>query len=263
MTRRAPPGPTDSSKDASLRGAQSAQSALNSALSADVATVPGVGPPRRSALQARGIVTLADALMSLPYRYEDLRRRDDIASLRPGDNSVLEGILQNVADRPMPGRWSRRMATALLRQTSGKSIRVVWFNLHSGGLPAGEPLVLVGRVTSTPNGMLQLVHPEIYRLRANTIPAIRAVYSLPPEIPQRMFASIVGRAFERAIESSLDAIPSELRQRAQVCEIIDALRYLHQPPAAADLKELQSSASAAHRALVMNEMFTFQLALAQ
>src|SRR5215469_8778165 len=76
--------------------------------SGDLATVPGIGPRRSAALYARQIFTLADALSHLPYRYEDLRRRDDVTTLRPGMTAVMQGILQNLTDRPMPGRWSRR-----------------------------------------------------------------------------------------------------------------------------------------------------------
>src|SRR5689334_13328792 len=142
MARLAPPGThPDASVYASLLNTESALAAQSSPLSADIANAPGVGPRRRAALRARRIGTLADALAHLPYRYEDLRRRDDVTLLRPGTTAVLEGVLQNIADRPMPGRWSRRMATGFLRQPSGKGIRVLWFNLHSGSLPPNELLV--------------------------------------------------------------------------------------------------------------------------
>jgi ATP-dependent DNA helicase RecG len=199
--------------------------------------------------------------MHLPYRYEDLRRRDDVTGLHPGATAVLEGVLQKVVDRPMPGRWSRRMAIALLKQRSGKVIRVVWFNLHSGNLPMGEPLVLSGRVNSAPNGALELVHPEIYRLRNGAAPTIRPLYSLPAELPQRLFGSIVATALQQHGRAGLDAIPAELRKRERLSDLVEALRYLHQPPADANLDELYAGASWAHRALALDELFTFQLAL--
>ena len=253
----------DGSTYPALLASQASLSSQSSPPSADIATVSGVGPRRIVALRARQIATLADALMHLPYRYEDLRRRDDVTTLRPGMTAVLEGVLQNVADRPMPVRWSRRIATAFFKQASGKGVGVVWFNLRSGGLPSGEPLVLAGRVINGSNGVLELVHPEIYRLRGGAPPAIRPVYSLPAEVSQRLFGSIVGQALQQGSRASLGAIPSQLRQREHLCDVIDALRYLHQPPPDANLEELQSGATAAHRALALDEMFTFQLALAR
>jgi len=263
MARFAPPRPrpAGASPYSSLLATQSSEFAAASPLTADIGNVPGVGPRRRASLRARQIATLADALMHLPYRYEDLRRRDEVTTLRPGATAVLEGVLHNTADRPMPGRWSRRIATGFLKQASGKGIRVVWFNLRSGSLPAGEPLVLSGRVISTPNGVLELVHPEIHRLRSGSAPTIRPIYSLPAEVPQRLFASIVGRALQHASRAGLDAIPPELRIRENLCEIVEALRYLHQPPPDANLEQLQIGETAAHHALVLDELFTFQLAL--
>jgi ATP-dependent DNA helicase RecG len=247
----------------SLHAKQTLLASQDSQHSVDIATAPGVGPRRSAALRTRQIATLADALLHLPSRYEDLRRRDDVATLRAGATAVLEGILQNVADRPMPGRWSRRMATAFLKQGSGRGIRVVWFNLRGGSLPADEPLVLSGRVSSAPNGVLELVHPEIYRLRSHAPPAIRPIYSLPAEVPQRLFGSIVATALQRDGRAVLDAIPTELRKREQLCNIVEALRYLHQPPGDANLEELCAGATLAHRALALDELFTFQLALAR
>jgi ATP-dependent DNA helicase RecG len=114
-----------------------------------------------------------------------------------------------------------------------------------------------------PNGVLELVHPEIYRLRSAAAPNIRPIYSLPTEVPQRLFASIVGQALQHASRAGLDAIPPELRIRENLCEIAEALRYLHQPPPDANLEQLQIGETAAHRALVLDELFTFQLALAR
>jgi ATP-dependent DNA helicase RecG len=225
--------------------------------------VPGIGPRRSTALRARGIATLADALMHLPYRYEDLRRRDDVASVHPGATAVLEGTLQNLRDRPMPGRWSRRMATAFLKQASGMGIRVVWFNLRSGSLPANEPVVLSGRVNNAPDGALELVHPEIYRLRNRAAPSIRAIYSLPSEVSQRLFESIVAQGLQHGAHAPLDAIPSQLRTREHLWEIKEALHYLHRPPADANLELLQSCQAEPHRAVALDELFSFQLALAR
>ncbi|MBV8771735.1 MAG: ATP-dependent DNA helicase RecG [Deltaproteobacteria bacterium] len=241
---------------------KSADPAQRSALDADVASVSGVGPRRSAALHTRHIGTLADALTHIPYRYEDLRRRDEITELRPGTTAILEGVLQEVADRPMRGRWSRRIATALLKQASGKSIPVVWFNLRSQSLPSGEPLVLVGRANHGLTRM-ELVHPEIYRLRNGPPPPIRPVYSLPAEVPQRLFAAILAQALRQAYGHSIGSLPTQLRKRDNLQDIIDALQYLHQPPANANLEKLQTGETPAHRALALDEMFTFQVALAR
>jgi len=214
-------------------------------------------------LHARQIGTLADALMYLPYRYDDLRRRDKVEDLYPGALAVIEGVLQNISERPMPGRWSRRMVVALLKQASGKAIRVVWFNLRSGNLPSGCPLVLSGRVSEAPHATLELVHPEIHRLEGGAAPGLRPIYRLPPEVSQRLFTSIVAHALAHLKDAELESIPRELRNRENVLSVAEALRYLHRPLADTDLENLLAAATPAHRALALDEMFTFQLALAR
>src|SRR5215472_157986 len=49
-----------------------------------VSTIPGVGPSRAAALQAAGVVSVADFLLALPFRYEDRTRFGTVQALRLG-----------------------------------------------------------------------------------------------------------------------------------------------------------------------------------
>ncbi|MGO9268636.1 MAG: ATP-dependent DNA helicase RecG [Candidatus Binataceae bacterium] len=238
-----------------------------SALSASLATVAGVGPKRLEALRSRGLVTFADVLLHLPYRYEDLRRRDRVADLREGMTAVVEGTLHDLKARAMRGMSWRRMTTATLKDSTGAGIRVAWFNLRGDGMmPVGELLLIYGRVTAAANRTLELLHPEVHRLKTSAPPAIRPLYSLPPTIPQRLFATIAGEALTRAARQDLGvpgAIPPELRPATGLPDFAAALAALHQPAADADPVALEAHSSPAHQALALDEMFTFQLALAR
>jgi ATP-dependent DNA helicase RecG len=237
---------------------------LRNPLDAGLTAVAGVGPKRHEALKARGLETFADALLHLPYRYEDLRRRDRIADLREGMIAVIEGSLRDLKARPMRGMRWRRMTTATLTDAARGAIRVAWFNLYGDGrMPVGEPLLLYGRVTVGTGGVLEMLHPEVYRIKTAAPPAIRPIYSLPPEIPQRLFAAIVTEALRRLADHDIGAIPPELRPATGLPSCAAALAELHQPPADADLAALEACATPAHQALAMDEMFCFQLALAR
>jgi len=127
------------SESANLGRGESAPSFEPAAgLAASLVEVAGVGPKRLAVLQERGLSTFLDALYHLPRRYEDLRRRDRIADLRPGVMAIIEGTLDKLQTRPMremrwrrwdrkarkvvPGLQGRRMATtAPLRH--GRSAR--------------------------------------------------------------------------------------------------------------------------------------------
>jgi ATP-dependent DNA helicase RecG len=61
------------------------------ALNNPVKFLRGVGPQRAAALEERGIVTVADLLGYLPFRYEDRIRFTKIAELVPGQVATVLG----------------------------------------------------------------------------------------------------------------------------------------------------------------------------
>jgi len=233
-------------------------------LAAELNTVRGVGPKRADALRERGLVTLGDALAHLPRRYLDLRRRDPIAGLREGIDAVIEGRLEGLTIRARRYGRFRSVSRAWIRDAAGARLRVVWFNLPSyAEFPTDEPVLIVGRVAAAPEGGLQIVHPEVHRLAAGETPAIRPIYAVPAGVPQRLFGEIVAAALRRAPDDRIGAIPAELRARENLLGARAALARLHQPPADTELAALADGATDAHRALAMDEMFAFQLALAR
>jgi ATP-dependent DNA helicase RecG len=241
------------------------------AFQVDVGAIRGIGPKRAQALRERNIATLADALLHLPFRYIDLRQRHRVADLHPGMDAVMEGRLENVAIRPRRYGNFRSASSARLVDSSGRRIRIVWFNLPAyTQFPVGEPVLLCGKVGSTSDGELEIVHPEVQRIASGEVPPLRAVYSLPEAVPQKLFASVVGEALARiealtkpAAEDGVEpgAMPIEVVREAGMLPVSEALRYLHRPPADANIEQLDQTDTPAHRALAMDEMFVFQLAL--
>ncbi|HVN63904.1 MAG TPA: hypothetical protein VMT58_04665, partial [Candidatus Binataceae bacterium] len=60
-------------------------------LDTPVGAIPGIGPKRAAALEARGLATAGEILFHLPARYQDWRERTPIEELRPGVTAVVEG----------------------------------------------------------------------------------------------------------------------------------------------------------------------------
>ncbi|HXN14170.1 MAG TPA: ATP-dependent DNA helicase RecG [Candidatus Acidoferrales bacterium] len=223
--------------------------------------MPGIGPKRAAALEARGIVTAGDLVFHLPVRYQDWRERSSAKDLRPGNVVVIEGNLGKISERPMRGSRWRRLASGWL-EVSGRQIRVVWFNLPAymrGYLPGGERVLVRGRVAAGADGGIEIVQPELHRLSDGDPKAIRPVYRLPSIVGQRLLASLVARALAEAGDSIGGAIPDEVR--GDVPTIREALTYLHDPPADADFVALANGDSRGHLALAFDELFAFELAL--
>ena len=230
-----------------------------------LSAIDGIGPKRTAALAAKNIRTVEDALLHLPSRYQDWRHRTAPADLRPGMTAVVEGELASVAEKPMRGSFWRRLVIASLIVSSTETIRLVWFNLPAymrGRLPAGERVLVHGRVTEAPQGGLEIAHPELMTLTSGEPPPIRPVYRLPREIGQRLFASIIAHALREVGARIVAAVPPEMRSATSYAPVGDALRDLHSPPAQSDIAALQAGASDAHAALAFDELFAFELALA-
>ncbi|MGC2302502.1 ATP-dependent DNA helicase RecG [Candidatus Binatus sp.] len=223
--------------------------------------MPGIGPKRAMALEARGIATVGDLIFHLPVRYQDWRERSSAKDLRAGNIVVVEGELGKISERPMRGSRWRRLASGWL-DVDGRKIRVVWFNLPAymrGYLPGGERVLVRGRVAAYADGGIEIVQPELHRLSDGEPKGIRPVYRLPSIVGQRLFAGLIMRALAEAGDSIGGAMPDELR--GEVPTIRDALTYLHDPPPDADFDALWNGESRGHRALAFDELFAFELAL--
>jgi ATP-dependent DNA helicase RecG len=240
------------------------------ALQISIATARGIGPKRAAALREHQIETFADALLHLPYRYIDMRERHSIANLQLGTDALLEGRLEGLSIRPRRYGNFPSASSARLVDAANRRIRVVWFNLPAyAQIPAGEPVLLHGKVGSAADGTLEIVHPEVHRIANVKLLPIRPMYSLPEEVPQRLFASMVSDAFAkldaqaklRSGAADIGALPAEMGRECGALPVTEALRYLHRPPSDANIEQLNDADTPAHRALALDEMFVFQLAL--
>jgi ATP-dependent DNA helicase RecG len=222
--------------------------------------MPGIGPKRAAALEARGIVTAGDLIFHLPARYQDWRSRSSERDLRSGNIVVIEGELGKISERPMRrSRW-RRLASGYLK-VGDRQIRVVWFNLPAymrGYLPGGERVLVRGRVADADGG-IEIQQPELHRLTDGEPPAVRPVYRLPSIVGQRLFASLLARVLADDSDSITGALPDEIR--GDVPTVRKALSYLHDPPPDADLNALLNGESPGHQALAFDELFAFEMAL--
>ena len=234
-------------------------------LTTPVANLPGIGPKRAAALEARGLVRAGDLIFHLPARYQDWRHRTSNKDLRPGVMAVVEGDLGKIVERPMRGSRWRRLASGWL-DVGGRKIRVVWFNLPAymrGYLPGGERVLVRGRVSAVSEDgredQIEIVQPEVHPLSQGDPKPIRPFYRLPAMVGQRLFASIVARVLTEAGASISGAVPDEIRR--ELPSIREVLAYLHDPPADADFEALSDGSSPGHLALAFDELFVFELAL--
>ncbi len=66
---------------------------MNVTFATEVKYLKGVGPQRAATLASRGILSVADLLLYLPFRYEDRIRFNQIAEIAPGGTYTIHGTV--------------------------------------------------------------------------------------------------------------------------------------------------------------------------
>ncbi len=230
--------------------------------------VKGVGPQRAAALQELGIVTLEDLLYHLPFRYEDRRAFARIGELRPGIKVAVSGSVAVAG-----WRRARRVSLYEIRLEDGSGrLKVIWFNQPylKDVLPKGTRVVLYGLVDADPPGSRQLTmtSPE-FEVQDDEDAAslhtgrIVPIYEKLGPLGGKGLRRVLVQLAETIPDELPDPLPEEVRARLDVPGRGEALRRVHCPTAADDVALLNAARSPAHRRLILEEFFLFQLGLAR
>ncbi|WP_263263703.1 ATP-dependent DNA helicase RecG [Pseudomonas sp. RIT-PI-S] len=226
-----------------------------------VTALKGVGEAMAEKLARVGLETVQDVLFHLPLRYQDRTRVLPIGSLRPGQDAVIEGVVSG-ADIVM---GKRRSLLVRLGDGSGVvSLRFYHFsNAQKDTLKRGTHLRCYGEARPGASG-LEIYHPE-YRALTGDEPApveqtLTPIYPLTEGLTQQRLRQLCQQSLGMLGPRSLpDWLPEELAREHRLSALGDAIRYLHQPPADADVDELALGQHWAQQRLIFEELLTHQL----
>ncbi len=235
-------------------------------LAAPVQYVKGVGPQRAEALSREGVATVEDLLFHLPMRYEDRRQLARIADLRPGMKVAVSGTI-TVAGL----RRARRLTLYEVRLDDGTGrLKALWFNqpFLKDTLPRGTRVVLYGAIEPDAYGSRQLMmsSPQYEKVEegdeAIHTGRIVPIYEKRGPLTGKALRRILLRLVEAIPDDLPDPLPPELRDRLGVISRAEALRRVHRPAEDDTVAALEAARSPAHRRLILEELFLFQLGLA-
>ncbi|HEU0108791.1 MAG TPA: ATP-dependent DNA helicase RecG [Vicinamibacteria bacterium] len=233
-------------------------------LASPVQFVKGVGPQRAEALAREGVTTLEDLLFHLPMRYEDRTALACIGDLRPGMKVSVAGTIA-VAGL----RRARRLTLYEVRLEDGTGrLKALWFNqpFLKDTLPRGAQVVLYGTVEPDAYGSRQLMmsSPQYEKVESEDAAGVHTgrivpVYEKLGPLTGKTLRRILLRLAEQVPDDLPDPLPKDLRERLAVIPRAEALRRIHRPREDDDLALLSASRSPAHRRLILEEFFLFQL----
>jgi ATP-dependent DNA helicase RecG len=250
----------------------------------------GVGPSRAADLQRAGLSTIEDLLYRFPTRYEDRGHFQTIASLKPGVAASVAGEILSCGIRPTR-RPRFKIFEMLVRDRTG-SLRAIWFNqpFLNDIFHPHQRIILFGKLELTSHG-LQMQGPQ-YELTegiegdeglegtvggavegiegtADKDPAtihtgrIVPIYEKTGQLTAKMQRTLVHHALQQLPPELPDPLPLDVRGRQHLIERRAALETAHFPPADASVAELNAFRSPAHRRLIFEEFFLFQLGIVQ
>jgi ATP-dependent DNA helicase RecG len=244
-------------------------------LTTPVQYVKGVGPKLAEILATKGISTVGDLLLYLPFRYEDRLNPRGIAELRPGEMATVIGEVRN------SGLFrTRRMPIFQLTVGQGRAkLRCLWFNAAylQDKFKPGQLIALYGKVEQDQKSReLQIIQPQFEMLgepgtdgaedkaaASLEVGRIVPIYESAGQgrITTRWFRRIIRKALEDLTPDLGETIPTAVCERLALVPLREALWKVHWPEAGESLADLQSSRTAAHIRLIFEELFFIELGL--
>ncbi len=217
-----------------------------------------LSPALAGRLARLGIHTPFDLVLHLPLRYEDETRLTPIAQARPGVPVQVEGVVvsNEIVYRP------RRQLVVRLSDGSGE-LTVRYFHFYPNqarALAAGKRVRLRGELRP---GFLapEMVHPRM-RVVAPGEPlptTLTPVYPTTAGLAQPVLRRLIGRCLAEL--DLADTLPAPLRAVQRLPDFEASVRFLHAPPASADLQALAERTHPAWRRVKFDELLAQQLSM--
>ncbi|HPX61579.1 MAG TPA: ATP-dependent DNA helicase RecG [Deltaproteobacteria bacterium] len=236
--------------------------------------IRGVGPKLSEILARRGVRSVEDALYLLPHRYEDRRELRPILRLRPGVSEVFSGRVISADLTTTKG--GRRFFEAVVADDSG-SVTLKWFNSNPTFMRRiwknGRMGVFSGEVIQY-GYQREVHHPDVEWLaEGQDVKALLAadpvnfgrivpVYPLTDGLNQKVMRKVMRGVVDGFLDNVQELIPAPILEPVHLPGLRHSLREVHQPVADAQLEELNSGSTAAHRAIAFDEFFFWELGLA-
>jgi len=236
-------------------------------LAVPVQFLKGVGPKMAARFAAKKINTVEDLLYFLPRTYEDRREIRKINKLETGK---IQTIMATIILTEFRYYGKRRILEVTVTDNTA-NLTAKWFkgqmSYLTGAFKKGTRVIFTGLVTPNYAGKT-MIHPDYEILEEEdeenllNFRRIVPVYSETEGLHQKYIRKVMYSALENYSRYISSPIPMEICRKRNLQNIHEALLTVHFPGNDAQLEPLTDSRSEAHRRLIYDEFFFFQLGMA-
>ena len=221
-------------------------------LDAPITTIRGLSAKLAPKFRRLGVETVRDMLYFFPRRHIDYSKRKTIAELEVGEEQTIVATVWQAQEAILGGR---RSTEAIVGDETG-NMRVVWFNQPylAKQLRTNSQLVMSGKV-SLFKGIKVFQSPEYEPLGSEDLThtgRLIPLYPLTAGLSPRMMRRLVKETVDIWAPRLTDFLPGEVRRRAQLLELSEAIKQAHYP-------ESELFKDRARKRLAFDELFLIQL----
>jgi ATP-dependent DNA helicase RecG len=238
---------------------QSSQSNLASPLT----VLNGVGPALAKKLERLSLARVEDLLFLLPLRYEDRTQLVRIGSLQAGSRCLATGEVL-LAETVYRGR--RNLLVRISDGTGQLTLRFFHFSkAQVAQFQQGVHLTCFGEARKGSAG-LEMIHPEYRILREGQDAAVNdtltAIYPATEGVQQGRLRNLTDQALRMMQQHPPEELlPRDVRDRLGLPELAEAVRYLHRPPADADVERMLAGTHPCQQRLAFEELLAHYMSL--
>ena len=223
----------------------------------------GVGPALAGKLEKLGVFGVEDLLFLLPLRYEDRTQLVRIGALVAGTRCLVTGeiMLSEVVFR------GRRSLLVRIGDGSGQlTLRFFHFSRQQQAqFRTGAHVSCFGEVRRGASGF-EMIHPE-YRLLRDGQPSamsdgLTPIYPATEGVQQGRLRQLTDQALRFMQQAPpAELLPPDVTARLGMPSLAEAIRYLHRPPADADVDRLVAGTHPCQQRLAFEELLAHFLSL--
>ena len=236
-------------------------------LNLPVQYLKGVGPQMAARFAAKKIATVEDLLFFLPRTYEDRREIKKINCLELEKTQSVVGAVTSAQYR----FYGRKKILEIVISDGTANLTAKWFKGQMsyllGIFKKGTKVIFTGDVRADYSGK-SMIHPDYEILDDKdeenllNFKRIVPIYSETEGLHQKYFRKVMNFALENYSRYVTSPIPYNICEKRNLFNIHEALLSVHFPGNNESPEKFISFQSEAHRRLIYDEFFFFQLGMA-